>query len=195
MDIRDASVILASGSPRRLDMLRSDGIEPRVLRPDCDEAALTAMTPEQEVMALAVRKNLRVLEMLREAKEPGGIVLSADTMVVLDGAVLGKPSDEADAVRMLRALRARAHTVCSGVCISDTESGRILAFFEKTGVLFGDYTDEEIAEYVAAGEPMDKAGAYAVQGGFAKHVERIDGSLDNVIGLPYGKIKAVLADW
>ena len=197
MEIRNANVILASGSPRRIDMLRADGIEPQIVRPDCEENIHIELTPRQEVMALALRKNLRAVEMLREqgSLPAEGIVLSADTMVVLDGFPIGKPADEEDAFRILSELNGRMHTVCSGACICDLSTGRRLVFSEGTDVYFMQYTGEDIRAYIATGEPMDKAGAYAIQGGFAPYVTRTDGPMDNVIGFPYGTIKRILAEW
>lgn len=197
MTIKETAVILASGSPRRIDMLRADGVEPVIVKPDCEENIHMDLTPKQEVMALALRKNLRAVEMLREqGKLPAeGIVLSADTMVVLDGVPIGKPSDREDAFRILSELNGKKHTVCSGACICDLSSGRRLLFSEETDVHFMRYTDEDIRAYIATGEPMDKAGAYAIQGGFAPYVTHTEGPLDNVIGFPYGTIKNILASW
>ena len=197
MEINETAVILASGSPRRIDMLRADGIEPLVVRPDCEENIHIALTPRQEVMALALRKNLRAVEMLKEqgGLPAEGIVLSADTMVVLDGFPIGKPADEEDAFRILSELNGRMHTVCSGACLFDLATGRQLVFSEGTDVYFMQYTDEDIRAYIATGEPMDKAGAYAIQGGFAPYVTHTDGPMDNVIGFPYGTIKRILAEW
>ncbi len=197
MDLKKVPVILASGSPRRIDMLRADGIEPRILRPDCREDVHMTLTPEQEVMSLALRKNLRAVQMLREEGDPAeeGIVLSADTMVVLEGVPMGKPADEEDAFRILSLLRGKKHTVCSGACLCDLSTGERLLFSEATDVYFMEYTDEDIRAYIATGEPMDKAGAYAIQGGFAPYVTRTEGALDNVIGFPYGTIKAILRSW
>ena len=197
MDLKKTNVILASGSPRRVDMLRADGVEPMIVRPDCEEDIHIALTPAQEVMALALRKNLRAVEMLREQGElpAEGVVLSADTMVVLDGVPIGKPADEEDAFRILSELNGRMHTVCSGACLYDLATGRRLVFSEGTDVYFMRYTDEDIRAYIATGEPMDKAGAYAIQGGFAPYVTRTEGPLDNVIGFPYGTIKRILEEW
>ncbi|MBP5750015.1 MAG: septum formation protein Maf [Firmicutes bacterium] len=197
MTIKETAVILASGSPRRIDMLRADGVEPVIVKPDCEENIHMDLTPKQEVMALALRKNLRAVEMLREQGElpAEGVVLSADTMVVLDGVPIGKPSDREDAFRILSELNGKKHTVCSGACICDLSSGRRLLFSEETDVHFMRYTDEDIRAYIATGEPMDKAGAYAIQGGFAPYVTHTEGPLDNVIGFPYGTIKNILASW
>lgn len=194
MDLKQTNIILASGSPRRIDMLRADGIEPLIVKPDCEENIHMPLSPAQEVMALALRKNLRAAEMLQEqGKLPAeGIVLSADTMVVLDGIPMGKPRDEEDAFRILSMLRGRTHTVRSGACIRDLAGGRLFVFSEGTDVTFMNYSDADIRAYIATGEPMDKAGAYAIQGGFAPYVTHTEGPLDNVIGFPYASIKAIL---
>ena len=197
MNLKETAVVLASGSPRRIDMLRADGVEPLIVKPDCEENIHMALTPRQEVMALALRKNLRAEEMLREAGRlpEEGILLSADTMVVLDGVPMGKPADEEDAFRILSLLRGKKHTVCSGACIRDLAGDRRLLFSESTDVYFMDYSDGDILAYIATGEPMDKAGAYAIQGGFAPYVTRTEGPMDNVIGFPYGTIREILKDW
>jgi len=124
-----------------------------------------------------------------------GVVLSADTMVVLDGVPMGKPADEEDAFRILDLLRGKTHTVCSGACLRDLSTGRLFLFSEGTEVTFMEYTDEDIRRYVATGESMDKAGAYAIQGGFAPYVTHTEGPLDNVIGFPYASIKRILEVW
>ena len=197
MNLKETNVILASGSPRRIDMLRADGIEPLIVKPDCEEKIHIALSPAQEVMALALRKNLRAAEMLAEqGKLPAeGVILSADTMVVLDGVPIGKPADEADAFRILSSLNGKMHTVCSGACLCDLSTGRRLLFSEATDVYFMEYTDEDIRAYIATGEPMDKAGAYAIQGGFAPYVTRTEGTMDNVIGFPYETIRRIVALW
>ncbi len=195
--MKEPNVILASGSPRRIDMLRADGIEPLIVKPDCEEKIHIALSPAQEGMALALRKNLRAAEMLAEqGKLPAeGVILSADTMVVLDGVPIGKPADEEDAFRILSSLNGKMHTVCSGACLCDLSTGRRLLFSEATDVYFMEYTEEDIRAYIATGEPMDKAGAYAIQGGFAPYVTRTEGTLDNVIGFPYETIRRVVSLW
>ena len=142
MDLKNTTVVLASGSPRRIDMLRADGIEPHIVKPDCEENIHIGLSPAQEVMAVALRKNLRAVEMLKEQGDlpAEGVVLSADTMVVLDGVPMGKPRDEEDAFRILSLLRGKTHTVQSGACIRDLASGRLLLFSEGTDVTFMQYT-------------------------------------------------------
>ena len=120
-------------------------------------------------------------------------VLSAsDTLVSLDGAPLGKPSDQNDACRMLRALSGREHEVFTGVCVTDAATGREEVRVDRTGVWVRELSDEEICGYVATGEPMDKAGAYAIQGGAARFVETLDGSFENVVGFPVAVVGEML---
>ena len=112
------------------------------------------------------------------------MIVASDTLVALDGRSLGKPEDRADAIRMLRELSGRDHDVYTGVCLLDTESGKFETIVERTAIHFVELSDETIENYVDSGEPMDKAGAYAIQGGAGKFVDYIDGSFDNVMGFP-----------
>jgi septum formation protein len=167
-------LILASASPRRAELLRAAGFEFDVLVADVDETLDPGESPDGYVRRLALAK--------AEAVKPragGRPVLGADTVVVIDGRVLGKPADMADARRMLRLLAGRQHTVMTGVHLT---SGTTIV--DSTRVEFAGLTASEIDWYVATGEPMDKAGAYAVQGLASRFVTRIDGSYSNVVGLP-----------
>jgi septum formation protein len=173
------TVVLASGSPRRLELLRRLGLEPVVRVADVDETPVPGEAPAETVARLARAK--------AHAVEAGdALVVAADTEVVLDGAVLGKPADPAEATAMLRALSGRAHVVLTGVHVltGDRESTAV----EETLVCFRALSDEEIAAYVATGEPDDKAGGYGIQGAGAMFVERIEGSDTNVIGLPLATV-------
>jgi septum formation protein len=212
MKINELPVILASGSPRRADMLRAEGARFAVLRPGCDEDIVTALDPEETVLALAFRKNVAAKELLAEldARARAGeelsaeeaealalsrgdhLLISGDTVVYKDGEIIGKPADADDAFRMLQSLRADVNTVYSGACVA-LPDGRKLLVSARTDVFFGDYSDGEIRAYVESGEPMDKAGGYAIQGAFGKHIDRIDGPLDNVIGFPMEAVKERLA--
>lgn len=180
------SIILASGSPRRRELLARLGWTFSVLAPDVDEDVQGA--PEAIVDALSERKARAAA-----AGIDGGVVLAADTLVALDGRALGKPRDEAEARRMLRALSGRAHEVLTGVCLMDAGSGRLQKRVERSRVAFRPLTDAEIDAYVATGEPMDKAGAYGVQGGARPFVERVDGSFENVMGLPIEVLEEMYA--
>ena len=174
-------LILASASPRRAELLRAAGFEFRVIAPDIDESVMAGESPEQYARRLAETKARAVFA--RGGCDP---VLAADTVVVVDGIPLGKPTDEADAARMLRMLSGREHVVMTAVCLmtgaGPAEAGHTLV--ARTSVAFAPLSDTEIGWYVDSGEPCDKAGAYAVQGLAARFVTRIEGSYSNVVGLP-----------
>ena len=174
-------LILASASPRRSELLRAAGIQFDVLPADIDESALPGESAEHHVRRLAEAKACAVLP-----RAGGRPVLSADTVVVVAGEILGKPADEADARRILRLLSGRSHEVITGVCLRrhEGEGGRQTSEVAVTTVEFAPLNDAEIAWYVASGEPRDKAGAYAIQGLASRFVTRIDGSYSNVVGLP-----------
>jgi septum formation protein len=169
-------LILASRSPRRSEILRQAGISFVVKAADVDESVHPSEPVEEYVRRVAEQKAMAV------AGAPGDVVLSADTVVVIGGDILGKPQDSADAARMLERLAGREHEVITGICL---RRGRELLYDRAvTRVWFTPLTRENIQEYVASGEPMDKAGAYAIQGLAAKFIQRIDGSYTNVVGLP-----------
>jgi len=173
-------LVLASQSPRRAEILRLAGIPFTVRAAAVDESPLEAERPGPYVRRLAHAKALAI-----EAA-PDEIVLAADTTVVVAGDFLAKPADAADAHRMLRHLSGRRHEVLTGICLR--RGDEILCDHASTGVWFANLTDAEIDEYVASGEPMDKAGAYAIQGLASKFVERIDGCYFNVMGLPIAMV-------
>jgi septum formation protein len=177
----DLRVVLASSSPRRRELLTLIGIPHEVAPADIDERYLAGETPLQHAERLAREKGAVVA-----ARDPGALVVSADTIVVIDGDVLGKPRDPADAARMLRRLSDRTHEVYTGVAVS--RHGRIESGVEAVDVRFRALGDDEIAAYVATGEPMDKAGAYGIQGLGATIVERIDGDYFAVMGLALGRL-------
>jgi len=176
--IQNPKLILASASPRRAEILRSLGIPFEADPSDVDETPLSGEAPDETACRLASAKAAVVA-----ARRPGAWVLAADTLVVLDEAVLGKPADDAEAARMLLQLSGREHRVVTGVCLcADMDPGTTLT--EWSRVRFAPLTQAEVAWYVATGEPRDKAGAYAVQGLGARFVEGIEGSFTNVMGLP-----------
>ena len=181
-------LILASGSPRRRELLARMGYTFETCSPDVDEHA--AGNPRDVVVTLAQRKANAASEHYRE-----GVIIASDTLVSLDGAPLGKPEDAEDARRMLRALSDREHEVFSGVCVVDIETGRHETRAVRTGVTFRAITDQEIDAYIATGEPMDKAGAYAIQGGASRFVSSLDGELENVIGFPVMEVGEMLKDF
>ena len=177
-------LILASGSPRRAELLRQAGIPFEAYAADVDETQHPGEAPDAYVRRLAVAKATRVA-----AAHAGRAVLGADTTVVLDGEVLGKPDDGADAVRMLTRLSGRSHLVLTGVCLIDADGQQ--TGVATTTVEFRPLSAAEIDDYVRSGEPMDKAGAYAIQGGAAGFVSRLDGAFDNVVGLPLALIQGM----
>lgn len=179
-------VILASSSPRRLQLLQQIGIEAEVHPAAFDELS-TGKMADEVVLANAVGKCQAVCAACGD-KVP---VIAADTVVVLDGQILGKPKDAADAVRMLTELSGRTHKVLTGVAVSF--DGRQLAEVCETEVIFRTLTAAEIADYVATGEPLDKAGAYGIQGRGAVFVEKINGCYNNVVGLPLTRLHLMLA--
>jgi septum formation protein len=169
-------LILASQSPRRSEILRHAGI-PFIARPaNVDESIRPGESPEEYVTRVAQEKAAAV-----EAG-PGDIVLGADTTVVIGGEILGKPRDHADAIRMLESLSGREHRVLTAICLRRGEDS--IDDLAVTRVWLNPLTREEIEQYVATSEPMDKAGAYAIQGLASRFIQRIDGSYANVVGLP-----------
>lgn len=177
-------LILASASPRRRELLERLGL-PFEVRPSGIEEPLAAEVPASTLATtLARAKAADIADRLRAAGE-AALVLGADTLVVLDGQPLGKPTSRSDARAMLRALRGRSHEVVTAVVVRAADpAGRELTEAVVSQVLMRDYTDDEIAAYVATGEPDDKAGAYAVQGRGRRLVSRVDGCYTNVVGLP-----------
>jgi len=183
-------LILASASPRRLDLLRSIGLSPEVRPVDLDEAPLPSESPEAMVLRLARAK--AALAAAAGASR-GALILAADTTVAVDGAILGKPASAADAARMLRLLSGRAHSVFTGIALRAAgEHGPAAEEVDESRVHFAPLTDADIATYVATGEPLDKAGAYGIQAGGGRFVERVEGSYTNVVGLPLARFERLL---
>ncbi len=191
--LAELPLVLASGSPRRSELLRAIGIDPYILKPDCDETLHIELSPRQTVLALAFRKSLRARELLR-GSEPfeDYVLLTCDTVVSLEGQILGKPKDESDAYRMLSALNGKMNRVYSGVCLWHRKSGHQTLFCDRSDVYFYRYGVQDIIAYIATKEPLDKAGGYAIQGGFAPYCEKVVGSRSNVIGLPTEMLTQVL---
>lgn len=181
-------LILASGSPRRRELLAQMGYTFEIQVPDVDE---NVAGHARDVVAILSRRKAEAVANTRTE----GIVIASDTLVSLDGAALGKPRDAEDAHRMLAALSGRTHEVFTGVTIIDAASGRSETRAVRTGVRFRALSDDEIDAYIATGEPMDKAGAYAIQGGAHGFVEGFDGSYENVIGFPVDDIREMLKDF
>lgn len=171
-------LILASMSPRRREILTLAGFEFTVHPADIDESVPDGTPADSAVMMTAQKKAEAILPYAAE----GDVILAADTVVCLDGAIIGKPANTEEAAKTLRLLSGRTHTVYTGYCILKGE--RRISGVEATNVTFRELDDAEIADYVASGEPMDKAGAYGLQGRGCTFAKRIDGEYFNVIGLP-----------
>lgn len=183
------ALILASKSPRRRELLAQMGLTDFQIHPAMgEEVAPPGLTPPELVQALALHK---AREVAQHHAQAGDLVIGADTIVVLDGQVLGKPRDEAHALEMLTALAGRAHHVYTGVAV--LQDGRELAQVEDTTVWFRDASQAELKRYIATGEPMDKAGAYGIQGRGGLLVSRIEGDYTNVVGLPIVRLATMLA--
>lgn len=173
-------LVLASKSPRRSEILKNAGYEFTVRVADADETIPEGTKPEDAVVFLAARKAMAV------ERADDETVLGADTIVVLDNKILGKPKDREDAYNMLKSLSGRAHSVFTGVCI--IENGKSMTFSEETEVEFLSLTDEEIYGYIDTNDCYDKAGAYGIQGYASKFIRRISGDYFNVVGLPISAI-------
>ena len=192
------SVILGSGSPRRLELLRSIGVEPRVVSPDIDESVLDGELPVDYVRRLASAKLDAVMKTVG-AVNVGAIVIAADTTVDVDGVIFGKPVDDAEAVKMLLALSGRSHQVHTGLAVAVAGPGCRGVDWDghvevvSSTVTFRSVPIPEIIAYVDSGEPRDKAGAYAIQGGAAGFVEQVEGSLNAIIGLPIERLTEICA--
>lgn len=190
-------LVLASQSPRRRALLAEAGFRFRAISPDVDETPRPDERPEAYAVRAARDKARAVAARLRAGRGGGGrVVLGCDTVVILGGRILGKPASRADAARMLRALGGRTHTVCTGVALlAETASGRrrMTSFHVVTRVRFRRLSADDIARYVACGEPMDKAGAYGIQERAAGMVMEIEGSYTNVVGLPLAELIGRLA--
>ncbi len=179
-------IILASASPRRRELLALTGAQFRVVTADIDETPLPGEAPREYTLRLAEEKARAVL-----ARHPESLVIGADTTVVHRGIILGKPLDAQDAIRILHLLQNDSHQVMTGVAV--VQGGHVQAAVETTNVFFGLMSIAEAEAYVATGEPMDKAGAYALQGRAAQWIRRIDGDYTNVVGLPMFRLRELLA--
>lgn len=182
-------IILASSSPRRKEILAMCGLDFDVMPSDCDEN-IRADSPEELVLKLS---QLKCSDVAGRAQKDR-LVVGADTIVVFEGLILGKPADGADAFRMLRALSGNTHTVYTGVSIKDTDTGKNISFYEQTDVTMYGVPDEILRRYIETGEPMDKAGAYGIQGKGAFLVKKIDGDFYTVMGFPISHFISTLYD-
>ncbi len=181
-------IILASASPRRKELMELAGYDFEVICADIVEVVPENATPQEVVMSLALQKAQAVAAEHKEA-----VVIGSDTVVALDGKILGKPHSEQEACEMLRSLSGRTHKVFTGVAIVCGD--KVKNFFDETDVEFYPLGDDEIKKYVATGEPMDKAGAYGIQGKGSVLVKKINGDFFNVMGLPIAKLYREMSDF
>lgn len=187
-----AEFILASGSPRRKELLSTIGIDFDVVVSDADEDSISKDAPvEIYVQELALLKAAATAKNVLKKKK--ALIIAADTIVTLDGKILGKPQDEDDAFNMLSELSGRTHAVYTGYCVMRISDGFTVCNRVKTDVTFKLLDDEKIRSYIRTGEPMDKAGAYGIQGLGALLIEKIDGDYFNVVGLPVSSLADTLS--
>jgi len=184
---KEKTIILASNSPRRRDLLRQIGVDFTIDPADVDERVLPNETPEGYALRVALDK-----ARVAAARAGAGIVIAADTIVVLENEILGKPADARDAERMLTMLSGKVHRVITGLAVMDAATGKTLSRASVTRVWFRSLAPREIASYAATGEPRDKAGAYGIQERGALFVDRIDGCYYNVVGLPLSLLGEML---
>ena len=176
-------LILASASPRRKELLSQAGLHFQVIPAEADETVRDGETPEIHVRRLARSKAEKVAQFFADR-----LILAADTVVVLDHEIMGKPEDREDAIRMLTRLSGRVHRVITAYCLYRPDQGKMVEDQTSTLVEFRDLSPSEITQYIQSGEPMDKAGAYAIQGVGGSLTRRIEGSYTNVIGLPLAEV-------
>ena len=185
--MKEKKIVLASASPRRIEMMRSHGLEPIVCPADIEENLPLVDGMKETVMFLAFKK-AKAVESFNADIPKGSIIIAADTVVYKDE-IMGKPVDFEDGFNMLSKLRNTYHYVTTGVALVEAGCENARVFAEVTKVYFKDYSDEELRSYLETDEAYDKAGAYAIQGYFAKHIEKFEGDYDNVVGFPWTKIK------
>lgn len=179
---KDKKMILASGSPRRKELLEQLGIEFEVI-PSRKEEIFTGTTPKEVVEELSRQKAVEVGDMVEDSP----VIIGGDTIVVLEGQILGKPRDEEDAKKMLRMLQGKTHQVYTGITVF--VKGEIsFTFSEITYVTMYPMSEQEIQDYVMTGEPLDKAGSYGIQGKAAKYIKKIDGDYNTVVGFPVARL-------
>lgn len=188
-------IILASGSPRRLEIMNKHGIEPVVLPTSADETLNGSFEMNEIVETLSERKAEACYESLKgDDRYEGFIIVGADTIVWKDG-MMGKPVSREDAFRMLSSIRGTCHHVVTGVTLIDVNSGRREVLSDVTKVWCTDYSDEDINDYLSREEPYDKAGSYAIQGYFGRYIDHIEGDYENVVGLPFYRIEQKLSEY
>ena len=201
-DTQKRTLILASASPRRLEILKKHGITPLVRPSESDEilpACADQMSIDEKVVYLAAQKGQAVHAAMKAsgaltAMTPPPVILAADTVVYKDG-IIGKPADEADAVAILTRLCDTVHAVYSGVSILETETGAVTNLWDVTRVYFKDYSEEEILRYIRQEQPFDKSGSYAIKSSWSRNVARTEGDIENVMGLPWYRIAPLMANF
>ncbi|MBR5515732.1 MAG: septum formation protein Maf [Clostridia bacterium] len=186
--MKNTKFILASASPRRFELLGELGIIPSVCPTDADESITEPLSPAKTVELLSMRKAQAYKKVLSDNE----ILITADTVVALGNKILGKPKDKQDAIDMLSSLSDTNHTVCTGITLSS--KNKTVTVHDMTTVCFRKMTTQEIVDYVETGDPLDKAGAYGIQGEAGKFVKEISGSLNNVIGLPTELVRKILSE-
>lgn len=188
---KDRTYILASGSPRRIEMMKKHGISPIVHPAEIDENIPPEHGMCQTVMFLALKKAKAVEAEYLASDGKAPIIIAADTIVYKDE-IMGKPEDREDAFRMISSLRNDVHFVVTGCALVEAGMQNARVFAEITKVFVKDFSDEELNAYLDTDEPYDKAGAYAIQGIFSKHIDHIEGDYDNVVGFPWERIEKEL---
>ena len=187
------NIILASGSPRRINMMKEKGYDPIIMPADVNESIPLEMSMESSVMYLAAKKALWVENKLKESSQfpEDSLIIAADTVVYKDR-IIGKPESPDEAFETLSALQSDSHYVATGVCLLRPGMPERQTFCEVTEVFFTDIPETELKAYVETKEPYDKAGGYAIQGTFAKYIDHFEGDYDNVVGFPWSRIEQEL---
>ena len=188
-------IILASASPRRLEIMNKHGIEPLVIPQDTDEHLPEGIGMTEAVEILAAQKARACYDVLKDdPRYDGYLIIGADTIVWKDE-IMGKPVDADDAFRMLDKIRGTFHYVVTGICMIDKSSGHETLLSDVTTVHCTAYSDDDIRNYISMAEPYDKAGSYAIQGYFGRYIDHIDGDYENVVGLPFYRIESALKEY
>ncbi len=202
MDISKLDIVLASSSPRRIEMMREHGVNPLVIKPQCEEDLPEGIGMKEAVMLLSLRKALEVENILKEGKfesiersaeiiEKAPYIIASDTVVYYNH-IIGKPENRDHARQILSELNGKVHYVTTGVTILQAGKPVRRSFAEVSEVHFKSYTCEELEAYLDTDEPYDKAGAYAIQGIFGKHIDHIVGDYNNIVGFPWNRVQAEL---
>ena len=189
IDLYNQKFILASSSPRRLKLLQQIGINPEVIHPVVNEAEVKTRNAVDRVVALSQLKANAVADKVDE-----GIIIGADSAVVIDDKILGKPSNSEEARSMLRKLSGKLHTVVTAFCLRNASNGQTVTELEETGVIFRKLTEEEIHAYILKEKPFDKAGSYGIQDSGALFVDRIEGCYNNIVGFPLTRFYKTITD-